>query len=66
MDIEKLVTLAKQIAKPWAIVSYVLAALLGVSIAGNIYQAVQGQEVIIDNNANFNNSNHNANSINKG
>lgn len=66
MDIEKLVVLAKQVAKPWAIVSYVLAALLGVSIAGNIYQAVQGQEGIIDNNANFNNSNHNANSINKG
>lgn len=41
MDIEKLVALAKQVAKPWAIVSYILAALLSVSIAGNIYQAVQ-------------------------
>lgn len=48
MDIEKLVTLAKQVAKPWAIVAYVLAALLGLSIGGNIYQATQTTNVIVE------------------
>lgn len=66
MDVEKLVTLAKQVAKPWAIVCCVLATLLGLSVAGNVYQAMQNQEVVIDNNANFHNSNMNNNSINQG
>lgn len=48
MDIEKLVALAKQVAKPWAIVCYVLAALLGLSIGGNIYQATQTTNVIVE------------------
>lgn len=64
MDIENLVKLAKQGAKPWAIVSYVLAALLGLSVGGNIYQAIQQQEIIIENETNFTHSNYNGNSIN--
>lgn len=63
MDIEKLIVLAKQVAKPWAIVCYVLAVLLGLSIGGNIYQAMQGQEIIIDNNADFDYSDNNENSV---
>lgn len=60
MDIEKLVALAKQVAKPWAIVCYVLATLLGLSIGGNIYQAVQKNDIIIEQHNSSSNYNNNA------
>lgn len=35
-DLEKLIELAKIVAMPWRIATYVLSALLGLSVCGNI------------------------------
>ncbi len=51
-DLEKLIELAKIVSKPWVIATSVLSALLGISVAGNIYMSLSGVEVTIsaDNN----------------
>lgn len=47
-EFEKLITLAKLVARPWVIATYVLAGLLALSVAGNIYLATHGSEVTIE------------------
>lgn len=34
-ELEKLIALSKVVAKPWVIATWVLAILLGLSVAGN-------------------------------
>lgn len=56
-DLEKLITLAKLVARPWVIATYVLAGLLALSVAGNIYLATSSTDVILEqenNNSDFN------------
>ena len=47
-DLENLITLAKLVARPWVIATYVLAGLLALSVAGNVYLATHGTEITID------------------
>lgn len=60
---EKLITLAKLIAKPWVIATWVLAGLLALSVIANVYMVTHGTEVIIENDADFTNSDNNINSV---
>lgn len=48
MDEEKLISMAKVLAKPYFIVCIILSILLAVSVVGNIYQATQKLEVSIE------------------
>lgn len=48
----KLLELADQAAKPWRFVSYLLSALLALSIAGNIYFATLDSEITLTANSN--------------
>lgn len=45
MDLEKIIELAKILAKPYKITTYILAVLLVLSIAGNIYLATQSYTI---------------------
>ena len=40
-ELEKLIALSKVVAKPWVIATWVLAILLGLSVAGNVYLMTQ-------------------------
>lgn len=60
---DKLITLAKLIARPWVVATWVLAGLLILSVCGNIYLATQKVDVIIDNVADFTDSDNNVNNI---
>lgn len=53
MDLEKIIELAKILAKPYKITTYILAVLLILSILGNIYLATQEIEVSFDANNNI-------------
>lgn len=44
-ELEKLIALSKVVAKPWVIATWVLAILLGLSVAGNIYLSLNGVEI---------------------
>ena len=48
MDLEKIIELAKILAKPYKITSYILAVLLVLSLCGNIYLATQEVSVVIE------------------
>lgn len=48
MDLEKIIELAKILAKPYKIATYILALLLSISVIGNIYLATQEVEVIFN------------------
>jgi hypothetical protein len=48
MDLEKIIELAKILAKPYKITSYILAVLLVISLLGNIYLATQEVEVVLE------------------
>lgn len=48
MDLEKIIELAKILARPYKITTYILAVLLLLSIAGNIYLATQEIEVVLE------------------
>jgi hypothetical protein len=48
MDLEKIIELAKILAKPYKITTYILAVLLVLSICGNIYLATQEVEVVLE------------------
>lgn len=61
MDLEKIIELAKEIARPYKITTYILAVLLVLSIAGNIYLATQSYT--IDVMQDYDNSNQNVNDI---
>lgn len=44
-ELEKLIALSKVVAKPWVIATWVLAILLGLSVAGNVYLSLNGVEI---------------------
>ena len=48
MDLEKIIELAKIIARPYKITTYVLAVLLIISLLGNIYLATQEVQVVLE------------------
>lgn len=60
---DKLITLAKLIARPWVIATWVLAGLLVLSVVGNVYLATQKVEITIDSDANFTDSDNNVNTV---
>ena len=62
-ELEKLITLAKVVARPWVIATYVLAGLLALSVVGNIYLATHGSEISIESDADFISSDNNVNNI---
>ncbi len=41
-ELEKLIALSKVVAKPWVIATWVLAILLALSVAGNVYLSLNG------------------------
>ena len=61
MDLEKIIELAKILAKPYKITTYILAVLLVLSICGNIYLATQSYT--IDVMQDYDNSDQNVNDI---
>ena len=44
-ELEKLIALSKVVAKPWVIATWVLAILLALSVAGNVYLMLNAPEV---------------------
>lgn len=48
MDLEKIIELAKILAKPYKIMTYILAVLLVLSICGNIYLATDTNYITIE------------------
>lgn len=48
MDLEKIIELAKILAKPYKITTYILAVLLVLSITGNIYLATDTNYITIE------------------
>lgn len=48
MDLEKIIELAKEIARPYKITTYILAVLLVLSICGNIYLATDTNYITIE------------------
>lgn len=48
MDLQELIKLAKSISKPYVWAVGILSALLLLSIGGNIYQAIVGVDVTIE------------------
>lgn len=48
MDLEQMIKLSKTVAKPYIIAVGILSALLLVSVGGNVYQAVRGVDVTIE------------------
>lgn len=48
MDLEKIIELAKILARPYKITTYILAVLLVISLLGNIYLATQNVDVIVE------------------
>ena len=56
MDLEKIIELAKILARPYKITTYILAVLLIISLLGNIYLATQEVQVVLeaDNNSESN------------
>ncbi len=51
-ELEKLIALSKVVAKPWVIATWVLAILLALSVAGNVYLLLNGVEVTMTANDN--------------
>jgi hypothetical protein len=62
-DLEKLIALSKVVAKPWVIATWVLAGLLALSVAGNIYLSLKEIPVLIDSDSYFSNSDNNISSV---
>ena len=65
-DLEELSRLSHIVARPYYIAVWVLSLLLVLSVAGNVYLATVENEVIIEHNADFNNSDNNDNHLVKG
>lgn len=51
-ELEKLIALSKVVAKPWVIATWVLAGLLALSVAGNVYLSLNGVEITMATNDN--------------
>lgn len=47
-DLQELIELSKIVSMPWRIATYVLSALLGVSVLGNIYMATVENIITIE------------------
>lgn len=60
-ELEKLIALSKVVARPWVIATWVLAGLLALSVAGNIYMMTQKASVFIEQENNLSDHNINAN-----
>lgn len=60
-ELEKLITLSKVVAKPWVIATWVLAGLLALSVAGNIYMMTKKTNIVIEQENNLSDHNINAN-----
>ena len=52
-NLSELIRLAKIVAKPYEIAMWVFFILLLISVGANVYQAVNGVEVIVDSNNSF-------------
>lgn len=65
-DLENLIKMANIVAKPWKISVVILSLLLLLSVGANVYLATIENEVIIEHNADFNNSDNNDNHLVKG
>lgn len=52
MDTEKLISMAKILAKPYFVVCIILSVLLAVSVVGNVYQATLENEITIETHSN--------------
>jgi hypothetical protein len=61
MDLEKIIELAKVLAKPYKIATYILALLLLISVLGNIYLATQEVDIIVE--QDYDNSDYNINEV---
>ncbi len=48
MDLEKIIELAKILAKPYKLTTYILACLLVLSLFANIYLATQDVSVLVE------------------
>lgn len=62
-ELEKLIALSKVVAKPWVIATWVLAGLLALSVAGNVYLSLKEIPVSINSDPYFLNSDNNINSV---
>lgn len=58
-DLEKLISLAHVVAKPYKITVWILSALLLLSVSANVYLATIENEVIIEQDNDFSNYNKN-------
>lgn len=65
-ELEDLIRLAHVVAKQYLIAVWVLSVLLLLSVGANVYLATIENEVIIEHNADFNNSDNNDNHLVKG
>ena len=65
-DLENLIKMANIVAKPWKISVAILSVLLLLSVGANVYLATIENEVIIEHNTDFNNSDNNDNHLVKG
>lgn len=48
MDLEQLIKLSKTVAKPYIIAVGILSALLLISVGGNVYQATNGCNMVLE------------------
>lgn len=58
MDLEKIIELAKILAKPYKITTYILAILLVLSLLGNIYLVTKEVGIIIEQENSFSDYNN--------
>lgn len=61
METEKIISLAKQIAKPAYTAMWLLAGLLILSVAGNVYMSSRHHEVVVEQEnieSNYNNNSY--------
>ena len=61
MDTERLISLAKALSKPYIIVATILGILLFASVSGNVYQATQKTEIVVE--QDYDASNYNTNQV---
>lgn len=65
-DLENLIKMANIVAKPWKISVSILSVLLLISVGANVYLATVENEVIIEHNGQFDNSDYNDNHLTNG
>lgn len=60
-ELEKLIALSKVVARPWVIATWVLAILLALSVAGNVYLSLKEIPVYLEQRNNNSDYSTNAN-----